>query len=477
MSVLLLSVLLTTGPTLSVGASAVDVTPPLPVSVNGYFYDRSATSAHDRLHARALVVSNGEAALALAVVDNCFVPTPLLTKARTQAAAAIGIPVAHILVSATHTHSGPSLEPTFGADANAGYGDQLVAGVVRAITAAHGNLAPAEIAFGVAEVPDQVFNRRWHMKPGFVLEDPLDHGKDRVKMNPPPGSEQLLRPAGPTDPQVSFVAARRADDRSPIALFACYSLHYVGGVPNDELSADYFGVFSGRVGKLLPVGGEGHPEFVGGMFNGASGDINNIDFENPRGPMDSYEQIGRVAGDVAEAVAQRYKSLEWHGHVPLAARVREIAAGVRKPSPAEIERAERIVAEAGDSIDDLVLTAPASYDRVYAGETLMLAGYPDEVTLPLQVLRIGELGICAVPCETFVEIGLELKAKSPFERTFTVGLANGYHGYLPTAAQHALGGYETWRARSSYLAVDAAAKMTAALLAMLDGLHEENAES
>ena len=80
---------------------------------------------------------------------------------------------------------------------------------------------------------------------------------------------------------------------------------------------------------------------------------------------------------------------------------------------------------------------------------------PPKVKVILQAIRIGELGIVANPCETFVEIGLEIKQKSPLRPTFTIELANGYNGYLPTPEQHALGGYETWRARSSYLEVNA----------------------
>ena len=64
---------------------------------------------------------------------------------------------------------------------------------------------------------------------------------------------------------------------------------------------------------------------------------------------------------------------------------------------------------------------------------------------------IGDLGISAIPCEVFTATGLALKERTPFEATFTIELANGYHGYLPTPRQHELGGYETWRARSSYL--------------------------
>ena len=105
---------------------------------------------------------------------------------------------------------------------------------------------------------------------------------------------------------------------------------------------------------------------------------------------------------------------------------------------------------------------------VYARETLKLAEYPDTVKLKLQAIRIGELGIVAIPCEVFTEIGLELKRRSPLKPTFTISLANGYNGYLPTPEQHELAGYETWRARSSYLEAGASPKIVEALLKLLD---------
>jgi neutral ceramidase len=73
--------------------------------------------------------------------------------------------------------------------------------------------------------------------------------------------------------------------------------------------------------------------------------------------------------------------------------------------------------------------------------------------------------IVGLPCEVFAEIGLELKRRSPLRLTFTIDLANGY---LPSSEQHALGGYETWRATSSYLEVQASRKMTEALLETLN---------
>ena len=96
-----------------------------------------------------------------------------------------------------------------------------------------------------------------------------------------------------------------------------------------------------------------------------------------------------------------------------------------------------------------------------------------EIFKILQVFRLGDLAIAAAPCEIFVEIGLAIKSKSPFKTTFTTSLANGYNGYLPTPEHHKLGGYETWRARSSYLEVDASNKVTPVLFRLLHKLKNE----
>ena len=82
--------------------------------------------------------------------------------------------------------------------------------------------------------------------------------------------------------------------------------------------------------------------------------------------------------------------------------------------------------------------------QVYARRTLSLAAQGPTVDVILQAIKIGELAVCCIPFETLVEIGLELKAESPFPKTMVIGLANARYGYLPTPAQHRLGGYETW---------------------------------
>jgi hypothetical protein len=117
--------------------------------------------------------------------------------------------------------------------------------------------------------------------------------------------------------------------------------------------------------------------------------------------------------------------------------------------------------------------AMRSPEEIYARETVLIDAYPPKVSLILQALRIGEIGIAAIPCEVFVEIGLEIKKQSPFATTFTTSLANGYNGYLPTPEHHRLGGYETWRARSSYLEVDASTRIVERLLGLLEQLKKD----
>jgi hypothetical protein len=277
-------------------------------------------------------------------------------------------------------------------------------------------------------------------------------------MNPGYQAKGLIEPAGPIDPDVSILSVQSKDGR-PIALLANYSLHYVGGV--EPLSADYFAAFAERIGQLLKAD-EKEPRFVGIMSNGTSGDINNINFAGPaptgRKP---YEQIRIVADSVAKAAFEAYQTIQHRDWVPLKMLGTEIDLGVRLPKEEEVKEAKAILEQAKKPV-------LSTTREIYARETVLLAKYPPTVKAKLQAIRIGELGIASSPCETFVETGLEIKKKSPLKPTFTIELANGYNGYLPTPDQHRRGGYETWRARSSYLKVEASTKITTTLLSLLE---------
>ena len=139
-------------------------------------------------------------------------------------------------------------------------------------------LEPARIGWGSVDEPSEVFNRRWFVNDAALLTNPFG-GVDRVRMNPPRGSAALDHPAGPTDPEISFISVQSLQGR-PIAILANYSLHYVGGVRSGDVSADYFGYFAKFIEKKLGAT-EQTPPFVGILSNGTSGDVNNINFPEP----------------------------------------------------------------------------------------------------------------------------------------------------------------------------------------------------
>jgi hypothetical protein len=435
---------------------------------------RTAEVAHDPLHARCLVLDNGEIKIALVTCDSCMIPRTIYDAAKEKVSQKIGIPTNRILCSATHTHTAVTAAPTFQSRVEEDYVAFLTERIAEGIIQAHSQLEPARVGWAVGNNPRQVFNRRWFLRPGSALVDPFDSGTDKVRMNPSPNSKSLLKPAAPTDPEVPVLAVQAIDGR-PIALWANYSLHYVGGVPAKSLSADYFGEFAKQIASLIgsqvnaadAVDAAGAkrsaatPALVAAMTNGTSGDINNVNFFEGRERQPPFEQIRLVAADVAASAHVAYKRIEYHDWVPMRMDETEIELSVRRPSDEELVRARKLIAEAGEG---------PWRDRkvVYANESLDLAKYPATVKVKLQAIRIGDLGIVSSPCETFVETGLAIKKLSPLKPTFTIELANGYNGYLPTPDQHALGGYETWRAKSSYLAVDAEPQIRQTLLKLLD---------
>lgn len=445
------------------GAATSTTTPWLGVSINGGMSDRRATHIHDELHARCLVLDDGQTRLAFAVCDMCMIPREVADEAKRLVHAETALPIDNILISATHTHEAPTAAGVFQSDPDPAYPPFLARRIADGIRRAVNNLEPAKIGWGAGKEPDEVFNRRWFMKAGFKLDDPFGRGTDKVRMNPPVGHELLDRPAGPTDPDVSIVSVQAMDGR-PIAALANYSLHYVGDAGPGAISADYFAIFADRMQQLIGAD-RLDPPFVGIMSNGTSGDINNINFRGGRERRPTYGQMRHVAHAVADEAFRVYQTIAYHDWVPLGARTAELELGVRKPKRDEVAKAAEIVARATAEKREM-----RGLEEIYARETVLIDKYPDSVELIVQALRVGDLAITAIPCEVFVEIGLELKAKSPLQPTFTIELANGYNGYLPTPEQHQLGGYETWRARSSYLEVDASQKITAKLFELLQAL-------
>jgi len=442
---------------LQAGSAMADITPPLGELVVGGFVPFPANEIHDPLHARCLVLDDGSTRIAIVICDNLGISRDVYDEARAVIARNSKIPVNQILMAATHTHSATRAH-------SAKYRPKVVSGIASVVEAAINNLTAAKIGWGGIDEPTEVFNRRWHINQADLARNPFG-GVDKVRMNPPRGNPALIKPAGPIDPEVSFLSVQTTNGQ-PLALLANYSLHYVGGVNKGDVSADYFGIFSQKISKLLGAESS-QPQFVGMMSNGTSGDINNINFRagNPR-RYDRYEKMTEVANKVANRVNEAHKNLTFKSHVKIDSITRDLKLTMRKPDPKIKAWFREVMAKPEDA------EKFHRYERTYAARVQTLEDGPDEISVPLQVVRIGDLAIAAIPFETFAEIGLKIKDKSPFADTFTIELANDSRGYLPTPRQHQLGGYETWMG-TNRVQLDASDLITDTILDMMQQLHEK----
>ncbi|MCB1206643.1 MAG: hypothetical protein KDN18_20460 [Verrucomicrobiae bacterium] len=451
---------------LRAGADVTDITPlpsHYPISTAGSMAASFLDGSEERIHCRTLMLGDEKTLVSFTLVDSCLIPRELADSAKRIASEKTGIPAANFTIAATHTHSAPTATPAFQSNPSVAYQIFLAEQIAHSIASAFAKLEPAEAGWAVGENREQVFNRRWFVNEPY--ENPFGDTTDEVRMNPgyDKGGGKVSKPAGPVDPSIPLLAVRSSQgDKKPIGLLANYALHYVGNPPRTadgkpQLSGDYFDRFAKVMAeKVAP----GRDDYVAILSNGTSGDINNVDYSSPA-PEKKYEpgeKMLEVAKSVADSAFAAFQGIDYRSDFPVAVTARELDLGVRKPDAGELARAHEILS----SPEQLINGNLSARDAIYARETLQLREYPDTVPVRLQAYRLGDLCILTTPCETFVEIGLELKKLSPFPTTMVIELANGYNGYLPTPQQHGWGGYETWRAKSSYLEVEASAKMVEA---------------
>jgi len=461
-------------PVLRAGAATSNITPTIAAVPVGRTSRPPATHVHDDLHARCLVLDDGEAKLALVVCDLRHISAEVAAAAKVIIEKTTGIPPQCVVISATHSHTtgGARLEEREG-EPYFEYSAFLTRRIADGVLRAHNQLEPAQIAWGVAEEPTQVFNRRWFVMPE---RGPIYGAHDNVeKVDTNPGYKGLLKAAGPVDPQITFLSVRSTSGK-PISLMASYGLHYVGGVTPNTISADYFAIFADRVGELLGPARHPDPPFVGIMANGTSGDVNNLERYSDeelakRGPQPKkkyqpFEKAREVADLCASKVMEAHQALKWHDHVKLASVQRTLTFERRYPTKEEVAWAESVKARR---------IKPMSTSRYSTYSTVLAYASPDmppNVDVIVQTHRIGDLAVAAMPFEVFAEIGLELKQRSPIQPLMNISIANGSHGYLPTPEQHKLGGYETWIGVNK-VQLDASVKMVNALVEMLGELAAE----
>ncbi len=437
---------------LRAGTARVDITPvKFPVLVCGGFLSRSASKVNDPLFARCLVLDDGTKKLVLMVVDTVAIPDEIDDAVRATAAKSTGIPAENMMISATHTHTGGALISALGTKADPDYSKFVPGKLVECIEKAAANLQPAKVGWSGEDHPEGTHCRVFIRRPDCIGSDPTGRQNVRAMMHPGYQNPQYIGPCGPTDPEVSILAVQTADGR-PMALLANYSMHYFGAGP---ISADYYGDFSRIIGKTLADGDE---SFIAMMSHGTSGDQQWQDYANPRKSI-AREQY---AQNVADAALRAYKRIEFHDSVPLGVTMRRVTIDFQRVDKEIQAWADKIIAE-------MAGRDPRSRTEVYARE-IMLLKEMHKATRKLQAIRIGDLGIAAMPVEAYAITGLKLKQKCPLPDMFNIELANGFLAYIPPPELRPLGGYNCWPARHTMTQNDTETIYVDTLLEMFEEL-------
>jgi neutral/alkaline ceramidase-like enzyme len=433
-------------PTLRAGAGRAVITPPLGIAHAGW-----GAQTHQRaegvdldLWATALVLSDGATEAAVVDVDFCLIGQPLADRIRQASAELTGIPLRHIRLSYSHTHSGPLLAPSWmteGEELIPAYVESLPGRIAGAVWAARQALRPARVAAGTGN-SDIAVNRRLKLPGGRVI-----CGRNRE---------------GFVDREVKVL---RIDDvmERPIAVIVNYACHpTIMGPPNRLLTPDYPGVVRRVVEQATGA--------TCLFLQGAAGNVHaRVDYV---GDPAVYHRLGAMLGHEAAKVALGLETVprrerlatvlesgaplgiyadEPAGEPDATLRVatRSLTLAVREYPPVADVQAEagrlaaRLAELRGRASQDELREAVgmarragmlADKARQYAGQT--------EVVAELAGLRVGPAAFVGFPGEPFAEIGARVKAESPFLHTFFSGYTNDYLGYLPTSDAYPDRGYE-----------------------------------
>ena len=413
---------------LQVGLAEIEITPPVGYRMDGYFTERVSTGLKDPLTAKALVFQQVNTKTALVVCDLIGVPQSLSTEVRAIAATRTGIPAANIAVTGTHTHTGPLFSGerarVFSEQAAAKYGTDPLAAVkypemlrdrlVDVIVRANADVSAASLEIVAASEDRVSFNRRFHLKDGTVVT------------NPGISNPNVVRAAGPIDPDLPFVLITK--DKQPVGSLTVFALHLdtVGGT---EYSADYPGHLASELRREF---GE---KFISVFGTGTCGDINHIDVSGRR------RNHARLIGEQLAVSVLSARPRQPLITPTLAALSARVTLPLRKVSEAQVGAARAITPKIGTN--ELPFLA-----QVETVSTLDLSRRGSTLDAEVQVFRLHpEVAIVLLPGEVFAELGLAIKQASPFKHTLVIELSNDNPAYIPTEKAFKEGSYEIVNSR------------------------------
>jgi neutral ceramidase len=439
---------------LRAGAAAVVITPANGTAMAGYYTQRLSSGVDNDLYAKALVIEQDGTKLAMVSCDLIRMPRKVADRARELVQKSVGIGPDHLMLSSTHCHTAPCLPVGDEGDSTQNwdlklaneYVEKLPALIAKSVEEANAKLAPARAFAGTGHEETLAFNRRYVMTDGSV-------GWNPGKLNP-----KVVRPAGPTDPDVPVVYFE-SPDGTALVTYTNFALHLdtVGGT---HISADFPYTLHSLLNKIKG------PQMVSMFTIGAAGDINHVDVRTRR-PQSGEAEAARIgtilAGEVLKTYA-RMTPVEGDG-IHVADKI--VALDLPPITAADIEEAHQIAAGTAK-------TKPKFLDTVKAYKVLDVAarnGKPQEAEV--QVFAIGnDLAWVSIPGELFTELGMSIKRRSPFAHTIVVEMANANLSYIPTRRAFEQGNYEPISARSG---PGSGEKLVETAVEMLEQIHKNEA--
>ncbi len=441
-------------PELRAGAAAVAINPPPGIPMAGYYAERGAQGIHDTIYAKAIVIEQGGARAALVALDLIAAPRDLVDDTRAAIDRTCHVPGANVMISATHSHTGPIVDTKnrFGGqnDLVKSYRAALPGKITEAVRQAEARLAAVTLSAARGRESSIAFNRRFHMKDGTV------------GWNPGKGNPLIIKPAGTIDPDVPVLYFETVD-KKPVATYVNYAVH-LDNIGEPLISADMPATLSRCLADFTG------PEMVTLFTAGCCGDVNHIDV-HWNAPQRGFANPARMGIILAGEVLRTWPRLKSIDPAPLRIKAERVTLPLTKLAAGDVEKAQATIARMSGEASK----RPAFMEMVQAFKVLDVAERNGALyQVEVQVIALGnDVAWVSLPGEVFTELGLAIKQDSPFPVTIIAELANGLLGYIPSRRAYAQGNYEVVSARcgpgSGELLVDAAVKILNELHASLPG--------
>lgn len=432
------------------GRAQERITPPLGVQLAGYFHEREAKSVLDDLYARAVVIESDGMRLALVSCDLISMTSEIGNAAKKLIVEETGLPAEHIMICATHTHTGPELRADGVMERDEAWAAALPRRIADAVARANDTKVAVTLHAGEAEVTGYSFNRLFRLEDGSEVFGSSGSGKS------------VLGVAGPIDPSLQTLSLVDTEGRL-IALLVNFALHpdVIGGGSADFIAADWPGMLGDTLAAVYGA------DVVTLLLQGTCGDINHRTHEptalSTGGPAKA-RQLGRALAGAAMLALERAEPMTDS----------QLSAANRTLKIPYYTRDEAFFKEL-EVLEQKEDPNPFEQSVINRGKAWNHDGQMAEV--PVQVLRLGEVGLVALPAEIFVRIGLEIKAWSIAPRTFVVDLANDrVSTYVPYPDQAERGAYGAKPILSRWLESNAGRHMADAAIEMLFQLFQEPGE-